>query len=121
MANNVAKSKIALDSSALDFLNAEIQMETEIYSALLNLFAYSGSYLSSSRSLDYSEKHFEYIAERYRLNQSSVSEYIDASTLLINSRNSLIKASYGFLQGLSKLRSLGAIDDEEKLAEILLR
>jgi outer membrane protein len=119
--NNIAKSKIALDSTALDCLNTEIQTETDIYSALLNLLTYSGSYLSSRRSLEYAERHFEYIAERYRLNQSSISEYIDASTSLINSRNSHIRASYSFLQGFSRLRSLGAIDDDERLISILLR
>ena len=80
----------------------------------------SGSYLSLRRSLEYAEEHYEFIAERYRLNQSSVSDYIDAFTLLVNSKNSLIKVSYGFLQSLSKLRSLGAIDDDEKLIGFLI-
>ena len=120
-ANNVQKSKLSLESSALDYVSAGIQLETELQSALFNVFANAGSFLSSRRSLEYAEKHFEYMSERYRLSQSSVSEYGDASTLLINSRNSHIKASYGFLQSLSKLRSLSAIDDEERLTELLLR
>jgi len=44
---------------------------------------------------------------------------LEASSMLINSRNNLIKARYGFLQSLSKLRSLGAFSDEERLIEIL--
>jgi outer membrane protein len=118
--NNVEKSRLAVDSAALDYLNAQASLETELQSALLNIFAYSGSFLSTRRSLEYTEKNFEYIAERYRLSQSSVSEYVDTSTLLLNSRNSHIRASYGFLQGLSKLRSLAAMDDEERLVNILL-
>ena len=108
-----------MESAALDYISAEIQMETELQSALLNTFAYAGSVLSSRRSMEYSEKHFEYVMELFRLSQSSVSELGEASSLLINSRNNHIKASYSFLQSLSRLRSLGAIDDEERLLSIL--
>jgi outer membrane protein TolC len=120
LGNNVEKSRAARDSAALDFIGAENQLETELQSALLNTFAFAGSVLSSRRSLEYAEKHFEYVSERYRLSQASISDYGEASTLLINSRNSHIKASYGFLQSLSKLRQLEAIDDEERLINILL-
>jgi outer membrane protein len=121
ISNNVEKSRIARDSAVLDYISAEIQLETEMQSSLLNAFAEAGSVLSSRRSLEYAEKHFEYVMERYRLSQASVSDLGDASALLITSRNNLIKAQYGFLQSLSKLRSLGAIDDEEKLVQLLLR
>jgi len=120
VAHKIEKSKIARDSAALDYLGAEISLETELYSALLSAFAQAESVLSSRRSLDYTEKHFEYIMERYRLSQSSVSDLGEASSLLINSRNNHIKARYGFLQSLSKLKSLGVIDDEEKLVNILM-
>jgi len=120
MGNRIEKNKIARDSAALDYIGAGISLETELQSALLNAFAQAESVLSSSRSLEYTGKHFEYIIERYRLSQSSVSDLEEASSLLINSRNSHIKARYGFLQSLSKLRSLGAIDDEEKLLHILM-
>jgi outer membrane protein TolC len=120
VSNRIARSKIARDSAALDFIGAEISMETELWSALLNTFAQAGSVLSSRRSLEYTEKHFEYVMELYRLSRNSVSEMSEASSLLINSRNSHIRARYGFLQSLSKLRSLCALDDEEKLLSLLL-
>jgi outer membrane protein TolC len=119
MSDKIEKSRIARDSTALDFKNTETNLETELQSALLNAFAYAGTVVHSRLSLEYSEKHFEYVNERYRLSQSSISDLGDAATLLINSRNSHIKARYGFLQALSKLRSLGAIDDEQKLMNIL--
>ena len=121
MSNRLEKSRIARDSAALDYIGAEISLETDLQSSLLNTFAQAESVLSSRRTLEYTEKHFEYILERYRLSQASVSDIGEASTLLINSRNSLIRAQYGFLQSLSRLRSLGAIDGEEKLIEILMR
>ena len=119
IANRIEKSKISRESAALDYISAESSLETELHTALINAFAQAGSILSSRRSLEYSEKHFEFIMERYRLSQSSMSELTDASSLLITSRNNLIRAQYGFLQSLSRLRFLGAIDDEEKLVKML--
>jgi len=119
MNNKIEKSKIARDSTALDYKSAEINLETELQTALLNAFAYAGTVLHSRLSLEYAEKHFEYVNERYRLSQSSISDLGEAAALLINSHNSQIKSRYGFLQALSKLRSLGAIDDEQKLMKIL--
>jgi len=119
MGNKIEKSKIARDSSALDYKSAESSLETELETALLNAFAYAGTVVQSRLSLEYTEKHFEYVSERYRLSQSSVSDLSEAATLLISNRNTHIKARYGFLQSLSKLRSLGAIDDEQKLMKIL--
>ena len=118
--NNVQRSRIARDSAALDFISAEIQLDTELQRALLNLFGYAGSVLSARRSLEHAERHFEYISERYRLLQSSVAEHGEASLLLINSRNNYIRVSYGFLQSLSRLRLLEAVDDEDRLINILL-
>jgi len=121
MNNRVERSKIARDSAAINYINAESSLVTELQSALLNTFAQAGSVLSARRSLQYTERHFEYVMERYRLLQSSVSDLSDATTLFINSRNSLTRASYSFLQSLSRLRSLCALDDEAKLLEILLK
>jgi outer membrane protein len=120
IANNAAKSRIARDSAAFDYVSAEVNLETELQSALLNVFSYAGSVLNTGLSLTYSERHFEYVMERYRLSQSSIIDLNEASTLLINSRNNLIKARYGFLQSLSKLRTLGVFADEGKLIEILM-
>ena len=120
VANNVDKSRISRESAAIDYVGAAIQLETDLQSALINCFGNAGSILTSRRSLDYAEKHYEYVTERYRLSQSSVSELNEASSLIINSRNNYIKAHYGFLQSLSKLRSLGAIDDEDRLISLLM-
>lgn len=118
-ANNVAKSKIARDTAALDYYTAENSLETELQSALFDTIAQAGSAGSSRRALEYAEKHFEYIMERYRLSQSSVSELSDASALVSSNRSQFIKARYGFLQSLSTLRSLGAFEDEEILMQLL--
>ena len=120
MANRLEKSKISRDSAAIDYINAEISLDIELQSALINLIAQAESVLSTRRTLEYTESHYEFAAERYRLSQASVADLAEASSLLINSRNNSIRASYGFLQSLSRLRSLSVIDDEERLINLLL-
>ncbi|MCL2805137.1 MAG: TolC family protein [Treponema sp.] len=117
--NRVERSRISRDSAAVDFANAHISLEQDLQNALFNLFSQAGSVLSSRRSLEYTERHFEYVMERYRLLQSSVSDLNEATTLFINSRNSSTRAIYSFLQSLSRLRSLCAMDDEQKMLDIL--
>ena len=119
-ADRIEKSKIAVESAKLDYISTETQLETDLQSALINSFTQAEAVLSSRRSLAYTQKNFEFVQERYRLSQSSVSDLGDASSLLITSRNNLIKANFGFLQSLSTLRSLGVIDDEQKLVNILM-
>jgi outer membrane protein TolC len=118
--NRIERSRIALDSARLDYTNRESSLEMELQTALLGILSQAGNVLSSRRSLEYVSEHFEYMMERYRLLQCSVSELSEASRSLISSRNSHIKASYAFLQSLSSLRSLCALDDEERLISILL-
>ena len=118
--NRIEKSKIAVASAKLDYINTETQLEIDLQSALINAFTQAELVLSSRRSLAYAEKYFESVQERYRLNQSSITDLSDALTFLYNNRNTQIRSQYGFLQSLSKLRSLGAIDDEQKLAKILM-
>ena len=119
--NRIERSRISRDSALLDFDGSVISLEQDLQNALFNLFSQAGSVLSSRRSLEYTERHFEFVMQRYRLLQSSVSDLTEATTLFINSRNSLNRASYSFLQGLSRLRSLCALDDEQKLLEILMK
>jgi len=121
MADRVEKSTIARDTALLDFINVESSLEQELLSTLSNLFTQAGSILSSRRSLEYNDRNHEFYMARYRLSQSSVSELNDASSSLIISRNNLNRASYDFLRSLSRLRSMCALDDEEKLIGILLK
>ncbi|MCL2609602.1 MAG: TolC family protein [Treponema sp.] len=119
-ANTVQRSRLARDQSLLDLQSAEAALDLELRSALLSVFALAGSVLYSRLSLDYSERNFAFVEERHRLFQSSPAELGEAVTLLLTARNNLANAGYGFLQALSKLRSLGAVEDEQRLREMLL-
>ena len=106
LTNRMEKSAIARDSAAIDYINAVSSLEQDLRNALSNAYAQAGTVLSSRRTLEYTERHFAFVMERYRLGQGSVSDLSDATSLFINSRNNLNRASYSFLQSLSRLRSL---------------
>jgi outer membrane protein TolC len=119
LGNRLEKSKIARDTEAINFTNTQNSLEQELLNALSNVFTQAGSVLSLRRSLEYTEPHFNYVMERYRLSQSSVSDLNDATSLFISARNNLNRASYSFLQSLSRIRSLCALDEEQRLLKIL--
>ena len=119
--NRNEQSRISYERSLLAYEDIEISIEQNLQAALFNLFSQAGTVLSSRRSLEYTERRFEFVMQRYRLLQASVSELNDATSAFITSHNRLNSASYSFLQGLSTLRSMCALDDEEKLLELLLR
>ena len=120
MSNRIERSRITRDLAVIDFTNTNYSLELELQNALSNIYSQAGSFLSSRRSLELTERHFNFVMERYRLSQSSVSDLNEATSLLITSRNNLNRASYSFLQSLSKLRSLCALDNEEEIIRILL-
>jgi len=120
LTNRMEKSKAALESAAIDYINAEKSLEMELLNTLSNIYLQAGNILSSRRTLEYTEIHFEFVMERYRLSLSSVSDLTEATSLLMSGRNNLNKATYSFLQSLSKLRSICAIDNEDELISILL-
>jgi outer membrane protein TolC len=118
-ANSVAKSKLAQQSAALDYLNAESSLETELESAVLEAAAAAGTIVSARRSMEYARQHFDYVLQLYKLSQKSVADMSDAQVLLNSSRSQLIRANFAFLNAVSSLRSLGAFEDEAALVKML--
>jgi outer membrane protein TolC len=119
--DNLMKKQIAREQAALDYGSAEESLETELYTALLDLISQAGAVLSSRRSGEYADKHFEYVMELYRLNQNSVSDLQEASSLARTNHNQLIRSQYGFLTSLSKLRGILVMEDEGALKDLLLK
>jgi outer membrane protein TolC len=117
--DNLTKRQMAWEQAAMDYSGAEESLETELYTALLDLVSQAGTVLSSRRAREYADKHFEYVMELYRLNQNSVSDMQDASSLARTNYNQLIRSQYGFLTSLSKIRGILVMEDEAALKDLL--
>jgi outer membrane protein TolC len=120
LSDRLEQRKIAVSTAAISYAGTVSSLESNLQTALFDILTQAESVLSSRRSLEISERSFEYATERYRVGQSSVKDFGDASSQIINSRNNYTRAYYGFLRSLSSLRSLLAIDDEEKLIGLLM-
>jgi outer membrane protein TolC len=118
--DRLEQRKIAVSTAAISYAGEISTLESNLQSALFDTLTQAESVLSSRRSLEISERSFEYATERYRVGQSSVKDFGDASSQIINSRNNYTRAYFGFLRGLSSLRSLLAIDDEQRLIALLM-
>jgi outer membrane protein TolC len=116
---NVEKKKIASGQAALDYQIAGDSLDLELQTALMDLLYQAGSILSSRRAAEYAQRHFDYVMELYRLSRNSQSELSDAAALLETNRNNLIRAQYGFLRALSKIRSLGVFETEGEIAAMV--
>jgi hypothetical protein len=86
----------------------------------MEIIAQAGTVLSSRRAYDSSSRRFDYTMELFTLSQSGVPALSDAAATAATAANQLAKAEYAFLLCLSKLRSLGAFEEDEQVAALLL-
>jgi outer membrane protein TolC len=117
---NVDKKEIARSEAVMERQNTEVSLDLEIQTSVLDLITQAMSSLSSRRADEYARRHYEQVLESYRLSSASVAELSDAAALAGSNRTQYIKARYGFLTGLSKLRSLGSFSSDEALRASLL-
>ncbi|MDR2738643.1 MAG: TolC family protein [Treponema sp.] len=116
----VEKKRIAQTEAALSYRDAENALGVDIQTALLDIIGYALSVQSARRADEYAQRNYEYNLELYKLSQASVFTLSDAAALAGSSHTERITAEYGFLTGLSKLRSLGAFDSQDAVITLLL-
>ncbi|GHT84626.1 hypothetical protein FACS1894137_07900 [Spirochaetia bacterium] len=118
--SKVKKTRIAQTQAALNLRDAENDLAIEIQTALLDLSGYALSVQSARRADEYARQNYEYNLELYKLSQASVFTLSDAIVLAGDSHTQRITAEYGFLSGLSKLRSLCAFESPDEVIKLLL-
>jgi hypothetical protein len=87
---------------------------------LLDLVAHALSAQSARRADEYAQRNYEYNLELYKLSQASVFTLSDAAALADSGHAERIAAEYGFLGGLSKLRSLGAFASQDEVMSLII-
>ncbi|GHV75890.1 hypothetical protein AGMMS49942_07110 [Spirochaetia bacterium] len=120
IASSVKKKRMAQTQAALTLRDAESALAVEIQTALLDLIGYALSVQSARRADEYARQNYEYTLERYTLSEASVFVLSDAIALAGDSHTQRLTAEYGFLSGLSKLRSLCAFESPDEVINLLL-
>lgn len=105
---SVSAAKAALASQA-----ASESLELDIESDLYGLVSSASSVASSAKALDYAEINYAAKLELFKLSKASSSDLSDAQLLVSSSRSALISARYTFLKGLSAIRCLVGMEEED--------
>lgn len=108
-----AKQAVLENEATADSLNLEIQ------SAVYSLISAVRSVSSSQKALEYAESHYEVVLELYKLSKASSLELSNAELLVSSSRSTLISARFGFLSGLSTLKTLAGLESEALLLDMI--
>jgi len=95
--NQVRAAKLNIENQQLLLENVKKTLFKEIQTAYLNAVAAQEKYRSSVKSVAASQESFKYSQERYELGKSSVFEFNEARTKLIQSLSEEIQAKYDFI------------------------
>jgi outer membrane protein TolC len=117
----VEKKRLAQTEAALNHRDAENTLGVDIQTALLDLAGYALAAQSARRADEYARQSYDYNRELYSLSQASVSALSEAAAQAVSSHAERLAAEYGFLDGLSKLRSLGAFASQDEVIDLLMQ
>ena len=95
--NQVRSAKLGIENQQLALENVKKTLYKDIQTAYLNAIAAQETYSSSNKSVQASQESFRYAEERYQIGQTSVFEFNDARTKLIQSMSDQIQAKYDFI------------------------
>ena len=95
--NQVKNARLNINNQQLTLENTKKKLYKEIQTAYLNAVAAQAKYISSEKAVDASRESFKYAEERYEIGKSTVFEYNDAKTKLIQSLSEQIQAKYDYL------------------------
>ena len=95
--NQVRAAKLNIENQQLALENVKKTLFKEIQTAYLNAITAQEKYRSSVKSVAASQESFKYAQERYEIGKSSVFEFNEARTRLIQSLSEEIQSKYDFI------------------------
>ncbi len=113
------KKKSAQASAALDLAEQRRNLLLDIRSAVYTWISSARSILSSKTALEYAQSNYETVLESYKLSLLSATDLSTATQLVSTNRSAYNRAHYDFLQGITDLKTLTALESEEKLLELV--
>ncbi len=95
--NQVRSARIGIQNQQLVLDNTKKTLYKEIQTAFLNATAAQEKYRSSARAVLASAESFKYVQERYEIGKSTVFEFNEAKTKLVQSQSEQIQAKYDYI------------------------
>jgi outer membrane protein len=95
--NQVRSAKLNIQNRQLALDNTKKTLFKEIQTAYLNATAAQEKYRAAGKAVDAGAESFRYARERYETGKSSVFEFNEARTKLIQSRGEQVQAKYDYI------------------------
>ncbi|MDR0543585.1 MAG: TolC family protein [Dysgonamonadaceae bacterium] len=95
--NQVRNAQLNINSQQLELDNVKKTLYKEIQTAYLNATAAQEKYRSSDKAVKAAAESFKYAQERYEVGKSSVFEFNEAKTKLVQSQSEQIQAKYDYI------------------------
>ena len=95
--NQVRSARLGIHDQQLTLDNTKKKLYKDIQTAYSNATAAQAKYTSSVKAVDASRESFKYAEERYEIGKSTVFEFNDAKTKLIQSLSEQIQAKYDYI------------------------
>jgi len=95
--NQVQSARLGIQDQQLTLENTKKKLYKEIQTAYSNAVAAQAKYSSSLKAVEASHESFKYAEERYEIGKSTVFEFNEAKTRLIQSLSEQIQAKYDYI------------------------
>jgi outer membrane protein len=118
--NSVDSASVTAREAELEGKAQEESLELEVGQALYEWVASACAIGSSEKALEYAQSSYDNVLEKFKLSSATASDLSDAEAALSKTKTALIAARYAFLSDLSTLRSLAGLEDESKIAAMVL-
>ena len=95
--NQVRSARLGIQNQQFQLDNTKKTLYKEIQTAYLNATAAQEKYRASGRAVAASSESFKYAQERYEIGKSSVFEFNEAKTKLVQSQSEQVQAKYDYI------------------------
>ncbi len=95
--NNVIRSKIALERSQISMKQAELDLERNVYTAIVDAKGALNSYESAVVALEARQSAIDYAKARFDVGMMNAFEFNQAQTLFTNAQSEVLRAKYDYI------------------------
>jgi outer membrane protein len=95
--NGVARSKVALEKSKIEFSQAELDLERNIYQSFTDAKGAMNAYESAVTALEAREGAFNYAKEKLSVGMMNAFEFNQAQTLFVNAQSEVLRTKYDYI------------------------
>ncbi|WP_395043008.1 TolC family protein [Flavobacterium sp.] len=95
--NNVERSKISLERTKISKQQSELDLERNVYTAIIDAKGALNSYESAVTALEARQEAYNYAKERYAVGIMNAFDINQAQTLFVNAQSEVLRTKYDYI------------------------